>query len=112
MKSCAQRSLFINNLKITPVSSNGFEVKEHLLCQLFLVKFEVIEDKGQLEMITLTKPSELCHHRIRGPEASKVAAMMSTVCIPFFSLGFRKILRMFEYMLQSRESSWGFLSTL
>ena len=73
-------------MKICIVSSNGFEVKGHLLCQLFLVKFEVIEDKGQLEMITLTKPSELCHRRIRGPEASKVAAMMSTGMRTFFSV--------------------------
>ena len=40
------------------ISSNGFEVKEQVFGQLFLVEFEVIGHKGQLEMITLTKPRE------------------------------------------------------
>ena len=49
-----------------------------------VVKFEVIEDKGQLEIITLTKPSELCHRRIKGQRPQKVAAMMSTGMCTFF----------------------------
>ena len=44
----------------------------------------MIEDKGQLEMITLTKPSELCHHRIKGQRPQKVAAMMSMGMRTFF----------------------------
>ena len=50
----------------------------------------MIEDKGQSEIITLTKPRELYHPPIRDPEASKVAAMMSTGMHTFFQFGVQK----------------------